>query len=433
MTTALSREEKIRKFKEKVKETDNKIYKNMLESKEEINKIYGIAEQKSNKKIIELEQEYNKIHKKLQQQQEYNNEIIKNDESEKRQNENTYFDYNIFFENFTDEEKKYFMVMYEKLNCYTLLKYIKKIQDTQDIKIIKLTKINPSIQNNLRIGNEINHGSYGTIYSHGLYDDLVIKEIINTEKFSSILFLVIILNVLNMYKLVPEVKNIYYETSIYNYKSYNKIDIIMAKYTSNLKIFFNNIFEDKYRDIVYEQISKLLLRLYKLNLICADIKLLNIVINYENKIDIKLIDIEMDFCDCLNNKHLNYDNALLFVNFYLHLLNLQSKDKLLKLGDTYKQFYKLLYDFLLTFDEYFIEITDYRNDFIDKPILYYTDIIELDEFSNKSIDEKKLYLNLDLLTEIDEKKLYCIYLKCKFKYTLPLKYYLTAANTIYNI
>ena len=426
MTNVLSREEERRKFREKVKETDDKTYKNMLESKEQIDKIYGIAEQKSNKKIIELEQEYNKIHKKLQQQQEYNNEIIKNNNSE-----NTYFDYNIFFENFTDEEKKNFMVMYEKLNCYTLLKYIKKIQDTQDIKIIKLTKINPSIQNNLRIGNEIYRGGYGRIYSHGLSDNLVIKEIINTEKLSSILFLVIILNVSNMYKLVPEVKDIYYETSIYNYKSYNKIYIIMAKYTSNLKIFFNNIFEDKYRDIVYEQISKLLLRLYKLNLICSDIKLLNIVINYENKIDIKLIDIELDYCDCLNNKHLNYDKALLFVNFYLHLLNLESKDKLLKLGDTYKQFYKLVYDFLLTFDEYFIKLEYELSDYIDKPILYYTDIIELDEFSNKSIDEKKLYLNLDLLTEIDELKLYCIYLKCKLKYTLPLRYYFIAANAYF--
>lgn len=368
---------------------------------------------------------------------EYTDNVIQNEKPDYNYTqffETLEFDYKIFFEDFTEEETLNllkFMETENKLNCYTLFKYIKKLYISKpDTEIIRLKKIN-EVELSF-IGDQINEGSNGTIYNHK-ESNLLVKVINNEDELYYVLFYPIILNLESIYELIPKIIKLYYNPK------QNKIYIIMEKYTSDLKVFFTTVFEDEYRNIVFLQISKLLLKLYKLNLICADIKLENFVIRYKlpilgekidiKSIDIKFIDIEMDFCDCLNNKDLTYDKALLFVDFYLHFLNLQSKDKLLELGKTYYQFYKLLYDFLFTFDEYLFIIDDIPCDKISQ---YYikkcklsepTSIIEFDHFSKKLFDEKIEYLNLSGDENIYELLLYCIYLKCKFKYTTPLRYY----------
>ena len=292
---------------------------------------------------------------------------------------------------------------------------------------------------------QINSGSYGKIYDSG--NNTIIKK--NKIEFSEeIINTVIILNLENLNNLIPKIHELHY---YYNIETKNLFFYIkMDKYTDDLyKYFYYNNPNIDNTNIIKEQLSKLLFRLYKNNLICADIKLENIVINYEKQIDIKLIDIELDFCNCIEDDIMNNKKAIIFVQYYLYFLNIKAKNKLLRLTNSF-DYYDIVYEFLNTFEEYFnaynhyLPTTPINLQKLNQIKFYSSEYqkIDIKTFISYSIEEKISYLNLSRKSVSILKKhgiidyyknLYCIFFIKIFKYTTPLRYYILQHSKSLNV
>ena len=351
--------------------------------------------------------------------------------------------------------------------CYILLKYIDNILDKYPInEIVKLSILDDEKYKSITKKKPINSGAYGIIYAHE--NNKVIKQTIFLN-LTQIFFLVIILNLENLNKLIPRIHELQY----YHINGFNKfyVYITMDKYKYDLDYFIKSelVSFDESAEFIKKELIKLLFRLYKNNLICADIKLKNIVINHNIRylissididIDIKLIDIELDFCRCLEDKDMNNDNAIIFVQYYLYFLNMETKNRLLKLKNKNYNFDDLLYEFLTIFNKYFqkFELINFciKPHFIETPrivIQYHRinlyklvenfqslhrPIIHINTFKFYNLEKKIKYLNLsdDIINMLKTGHRYLIsrqryniiinflFFLCLFGMSAPLRYYM---------
>lgn len=230
------------------------------------------------------------------------------------------------------------------------------------------------------------HGKYGIIRfsrDNRFAIKVILIEDINSTLKSRLLSTIILCIILSSNDIIPKINGFYFYKDV---TDYYYLCIEMEKYTSDLHIFYKTSINT---NLIFVQYRALLSKLFKLNLICVDLKSLNIVINYLldtsglfTSIDLKLIDLEFDFCYCCTS----YIKEELFIQTNINLLyldlglnNPDSKDE---------YFYDILFEYLVSID-YIIDTND-KSDFV--------------------------------INKIDRDKYICIYKKFKQKIdTSPLK------------
>ena len=379
----------------------------------------------------------------------HNNDILNNEYLSNIEIKNYDNIKNFLYDDISDIHNKIFiedLITSQNKRCHILLNYIDKILlNNPNKSIVKLSNLTDEEYEMITKLKQINSGTYGKIYDSG--NDTIIKKnkIKNPEE---IINTVIILNLENLNNLIPKIHELHYYYNIETKKLFFYIK--MDKYKDDLyKYFYYNNPSINNSNIIKEQLIKLLFRLYKNNLICADIKLENIVINYEKQIDVKLIDIELDFCNCIEDDIMNNKKAIIFVQYYLYFLNIRTKNKLLRLPNIF-DYYDIVYEFLNTFEEYFnaynhyLPTTPINLQKLNKIKFYSSEYqkIDIKTFMSYNIEEKISYLKLSrksvsILKKHGEiyfyKNLYCIFFIKIFKYTTPLRYYILQHSKSLNV
>ena len=356
---------------------------------------------------------------------------------------NSKFRYFIISDHTYDTRVRFYSI-YNLPACNVILGYLDRIlsQRYHSINdIIKLSSIPRENYNRILNYSVIGEGSFGKIYQYG-FNKVIKITLIQEDDYQKLFYLIILMNLESLDKLIPKIYHLNYYIDRYNQRF---LLITMDKYDKDLFKYFYSNYNPYHLNKIKQQLIILLFKLYKNNLICADIKLSNMVINFiSSDIDVKFIDIELDFCFCLEDEILTNEHALLFVQYNLYYLNLGTNNKLLDLRFEDLFFYELLYNFLITFDKYFFEVEFVNNFFVDLQRFKTLNIGEIDysQFKQKNLDVKKVilhyyeysryfnvieisrYIPERIRSEVETYILDCLYFLNKFKFSAPLRCYI---------
>ena len=165
-----------------------------------------------------------------------------------------------------------------------------------------------SLKSDSNINDLISYGSYGIVYDKWLNNkNYIIKISKEKDTLENIKNIGKKYSYLHLQNISPELIKIYIYTNDYHNEELFFYGIIMEKYDTDLrKYLIDNVLTQEKINILENNISCLLKKIYHLNIIYTDVKFSNILIN-NTTMTIKLTDFDNIFC-CTNTNILNKRN-----------------------------------------------------------------------------------------------------------------------------